>query len=222
MTFEAALRLTEITLSLAILQRGAEHVLREPLLSAAQMAFATALIVGVAPLPALVTLWTTGLAQLWRFRGPYNGGADKMVLLGLSCLVVAHLLPNAAEVALGYLAVQLLLSYVVSGWVKLRNPDWRSGQALTEVFAISAYPVSKALRGWAAHGRLLRWASWTVIVFELVVPLGLFHPYLLAVMLTGAALFHLSNALVFGLNRFLWAWVAVFPALIWFQDRLFA
>ena len=30
-----------------------------------------------------------------------------------------------------------------------------------------------------------------------------------------AAVFHTANACLFGLNRFLWAWLAAFPALIW-------
>jgi len=33
----------------------------------------------------------------------------------------------------------------------------------------------------------------------------------------GAA-FHLANAFAFGLNRFLWAWLAAYPAL-WFWAR---
>jgi hypothetical protein len=35
-----------------------------------------------------------------------------------------------------------------------------------------------------------------------------------------AAAFHLANACLFGLNRFLWIWLAAYPPLLWFQERV--
>ena len=127
---------------------------------------------------------------------------------------------TAESIALGYLAVQLTLSYFVSGWVKVINPDWRSGQALIDVFRHSAYPVSQQLRRLADFPRLLFTAGWAVIGLELVFPLTLLDPRALAVGLALCAMFHVSNAIHFGLNRFVWAWISAFPALIWFQGRL--
>lgn len=219
MTLEAALRLTEVLLCVAVVQRGVEHWRQERWLSVGQIAAAIVLLAGLA-LPGLMALWLLGLAQLRRFRGPYNGGADKMVLLAISCALMARLWPQASEPALAYLAIQLLLSYWVSGWVKLRNPDWRSGRALSEVFAVSIYPASEGLRGWAARSGRLRLASVGVIGFELAMPLSLVSPITLATALTCAAAFHLSNAVFFGLNRFFWAWIAAYPSLIWFQGRI--
>lgn len=99
--------------------------------------------------PALVVLCASSLVLLHRFNGPYNGGSDKMTVLVVCCLSVAHFAPSPlwAEIAMGYLAVQLVLSYFISGRVKLVNPMWRSGQTLRDVFAFSAYPVSRSLRG---------------------------------------------------------------------------
>ena len=193
----------------------------ERVLFGAQIALAGGLLTGVFPAVALWGLWALGLAQLWRFQGAYNGGADKMVLLILTCLAVARAAPDAfwAHLALSYLAVQLVLSYFISGWVKLWNPDWRSGQALADVFAFSAYPVSEGLRALAGAPRPLRAASWGVIGFELVFPLALASAGALTAALVVAALFHLTNACLFGLNRFLWTWSAAYPSLIWFQDR---
>ena len=75
------------------------------------------------------------LLILRRFEGPYNGGSDRMSLLGVSCLALAYVTPNLVlkETALGYLAVQGVLSYTISGWVKLINPEWRNGRALREI-----------------------------------------------------------------------------------------
>jgi len=145
-----------------------------------------------------------------------------MIWLVLTSCLLAHLAPSPywQEMALGYLAVQLTLSYFVSGWVKVINPDWRSGQALVDIFRYSAYPVSRNLRGLADRPGLLWVGGWAVIALELVFPLTMLDPHALALGLGLCAAFHISNAIHFGLNRFVWAWISAFPALIWFQDRL--
>ena len=222
MSFDLALRLVEIGLALALIQRAAEHLRLDKLLFALQGAVALVLLTGIARGEAIWMLWALGLWQLARFQGPYNGGADKMALLCATCLGVAHLNIHgtAAELALAYLAVQLVLSYAVSGWVKLRNPAWRSGTALADVFALSAYPVAENLRGLARYPRLLTGASWGVIGLELAFPFALLHPVALMIALGAVAVFHLANAMLFGLNRFFWIWISTFPALIWFQGRI--
>lgn len=221
MSLDLALRWTEILLALATLQAAAEHLIqpRERLLAALRIAAALVLLSGLASLPALLALSALSLWQLWMFQGPYNGGADRMGTLVLWCCALAQA-PGMAELALGYLALQLTLSYFVSGWAKLRNLEWRSGQALRDVFAFSAYPVSENLRSLSQHPHLLRGAAWAVIGFEVAFPIALVaQPVLLAALALGAC-FHLANTVLFGLNRFVWAWLAAYPALIWLQDRL--
>jgi len=226
MTLEFAVRLTEVLLGLAILQQSLEFVRRvapERIWGLLRGGLAIALVLGFQPLWVEVALLLSAVFMLWRFRGPYNGGSDTMTLLILICILLSNLAPTRywQEIALGYLAVQAVLSYFQSGWVKLINTDWRSGRALQQVFALSAYPVSEALRVWCLRTRLLWWVSWAVIVFELAFPLALLEQRLLFVALLIAAFFHLANALLFGLNHFFWIWPAAYPALLWFQDRLF-
>ena len=225
MSFDFALRLTEIMLALCFLQQGLEHMRGfrdERILHVPRMALAALLLAGIAPHWALAGLLGIGLALLARFDGPYNGGSDKMGLLILSCLCAARWAPDRvlAETALAYLAAQLTLSYYISGWVKLRNPEWRAGRALADVFRFSAYPVGESLRAWAGRKRALRAAGWAVILFELAFPLALLHPLALAPALAVAAAFHFSNACLFGLNRFFWIWIAAYPSLWWAQGRI--
>lgn len=222
---EDALRLTEVLLALAFLQQSAEHMAgcrAERLLFAPRLMLSFALLAGVFTPAVLVGLALHSVVLLHWFNGPYNGGSDKMGTLVLVCLCAATLLPEgtAREAAMGYLGVQVVLSYVVSGWVKIANAQWRSGQALRDVFDYSAYPVSRQLRGLALRPRLLWALSWAVILFELALPLGLLSEGALVAMLVLAASFHVANALLFGLNRFVWAWIASYPALIWLQARL--
>lgn len=225
MSLDAIIRLTEIMLALAVLQQSTEHFLggRDRALFGVRILACLWMLTGWHSDGAVVTLWLTGLVYLHRFNGPYNGGADKMTMLITTCLMAAHLAPPGQwrELAMAYLAVQLVLSYFVSGYVKIVNPEWRSGRALVDVFRFSAYPVSEQLRSWASHPRLLWLMSWSVMGFEVIFPLALLHPVALWIGMAIAATFHLANACLFGLNRFFWIWLCAYPSLIWFQDRVF-
>jgi hypothetical protein len=123
------------------------------------------------------------------------------------------------ELALGYLAVQLMLSYFIAGWVKLVNPEWRSGIALQKVFSFSAYPVSEDVRNFSNSPKLLFAMSWGVILLEVLFPVVLISPFVLYIALTMTALFHCANACLFGLNRFFWIWLAAYPSILWFTSN---
>lgn len=229
MTFDVAIRVSEILLGFAFVQQSIEY-LRGPdtlftndrYLFIARLLLAVLLMVGFQSAWVLLLLVFIGLMMLHRFQGPYNGGADRMSLLILCSLCLVHFAPSLywQEIAFGYLALQLVLSYFISGWVKVINPDWRSGRALCDVFQFSAYPVSEALRGWSNKPRLLFTLSWGVILFELFFPFSLFSISSLYVALAIAASFHLANACLFGLNRFFWIWLSAYPSILWLQLRI--
>jgi hypothetical protein len=159
---------------------------------------------------------------LHRYQGPYNGGSDRMGLLILYCLCLSRWLPDGVmkEATFGYLGVQVVLSYFISGQVKIVNPDWRSGRALRDVFSFSAYPVSESLRALANRPRLLWSASWAVMLFEVLFPLSFLNSTILILALGVSAAFHVANACLFGLNRFVWFWIAAYPSILWLQARL--
>jgi hypothetical protein len=226
MSFDFALRLTEILLAVAFIQQSLEHMVSTPetrWLFGIRLVASTALMFGLAPDLMLLVLTALSMVALHIFQGPYNGGSDRMSVLILWCLIIANWVPDPLwqELVFSYLALQLTLSYFISGWVKLVNTDWRSGRALSDVFGFSAYPVSENLRGLAQFPRLMCALSWGVIAFEVAFPLALFTPFSLIAALAIAACFHLANASLFGLNRFFWIWLAAYPSLIWFQDRVF-
>ena len=225
MSLVASVRLTETLLALVLIQQSLEHLAgprRDWALFGARIVLCGLVAAGIASPWPLVGLAALSLIILQRFQGPYNGGSDRMGLLALWCVTAAHLLPTARlqELAFGYLGIQLLLSYFISGAVKIVNPDWRGGRALRDVFQFSAYPVSETLRGWAGRPRVLLVMSWAVMLFELAFPLTLlWRPALFAGLVVAGA-FHLANACLFGLNRFFWTWLSVYPAILWLQGRL--
>ncbi|WP_165185708.1 HTTM domain-containing protein [Caulobacter soli] len=226
MSLDAAARLTEILLALALLQQGFEHLRgfrEERVLFGARAVLCVLVILGVATPWPLVGLAGLSLLILRRFEGPYNGGSDRMGLLALWCLTLSRLTPMAQgkELFFGYLGAQLVLSYVIAGGVKVLNPDWRTGRALRDVFQFSTYPVAEDLRRWADRPQVMRIMAWAVILFELAFPLTLVSRQTLVAGLVVAATFHLANACLFGLNRFFWIWLSVYPAILWLQARLF-
>lgn len=235
MPIEVAQRWCEAGLGVALAQQAVEHLIgarpvpglsrraspmRVPWLFGPRLALSLALLAGVAPLTVLTGLLALGVVALHRFDGPYNGGSDRLGLLMLVCLWLARAWPDGLvpSVALGYLGLQVVASYAWAGAVKVVNPDWRSGRALADVFQFSAYPAGDSLRGLHAFPRLMLVGSWGVILLELGFPLGLANARALCLALVCSALFHLSAALILGLNRFLWSWLAAYPALLWFQS----
>lgn len=226
MSFELAIRLTEILMGFAFVQQSIEHLTvftNERRLFLARLILSLLLIIGFQTAWILLLLVLLALAILHRFQGPYNGGADRMSLLILCCLCLVHFSPSLRwqEMAFGYLSLQLILSYFISGWVKVINLEWRNGRALRDVFQFSAYPVSESLRRWSNSPRLLLSMSWGVILFELLFPFSLISSTSLTIALIITASFHFSNACLFGLNRFFWIWITAYPSILWFQQRIF-
>ncbi|KIC08321.1 membrane protein [Leisingera sp. ANG-M1] len=225
MSLELALRATEILMGFAFVLQSLEHLAsfqNEQIIHGPRLVLSGLLLAGIATPWVLLGLLALGLLHLQRFQGPYNGGSDKMSLLILCCLTAARWLPSEhwREYAFAYLAGQLVICYFISGQVKIVNPEWRSGRALQDVFRFSTYPVSESLRAYADRPRLLWMMGWAVMLFELVFPLALFSRETLILALLTAALFHLANACLFGLNRFFWIWLAAYPSLLWLQERL--
>lgn len=224
MSLEYAVRCAEVLLALAFLQQSAEHlcVPGERRLFLPRIVFSLLLLAGFAVPWICLAMLIHALFILRRFDGPYNGGSDRMGLLILSCLCLVHFMPSlrAREAAFGYLALQVLLSYFIAGWVKITNPEWRTGRASRDVLLFSAYPASESIRAGADWPRSVCLASWAVMLFELLFPLVLLSPQSLVIGLALAALFHFVNACLFGLNRFFWCWLAAYPSLLWLQQRL--
>ena len=186
------------------------------LLSAATLVFASA--------PSILLVATLSLAVLLvafsvRLRWAQEGADDMSVQvgLGLAAFAVCRSL-GAPSVGLYYIAAFSALAYVTAGATKLVEPLWRSGVALAWVVNLRSFGAS-----WAAHlllprRRLRVLLCWAVMLAEVCFPLAVLLPAggLVAVLAAGLA-FHLALALCMGLNTFVWAFLATYPAvlLVW-------
>jgi len=171
------------------------------------------------PAPAWIVLATT-LAIAIRCRGSYNGGSDAMLIIVALAVALARTAPSLARAGLAYAAAQLVLSYFVSGIAKLQDPTWRTGRALPILVRLAHYGVPRRAAALLSRPTLARAAAWLMLAFECSAPIALVDPTICAAWLAVGAAFHLVNAMVFGLDRFLWTWLAAYPALVfWVSDR---
>ena len=181
---------------------------------------AMVLLVHGASLGLALLLFVGTLLLLVRWRGAFNGGSDFMTLVTLTGMLIAQVVALLADKGLGwavglsYIAIHTLSSYFVSGWIKLLQPEWRSGRALTVFLNGGIYgplsPDSIFRRPWVAM-----LCSWAFILWEAVFPLTLLNPHSALLFMVIAAVFHFLVFWFFGLNRFFGAWLTNLTA-VWF------
>lgn len=181
---------------------------------------AVALALQGASLPLIGFLFVGNLLILIRWRGAFNGGSDFMTLVVLTGLLISQVVGALGNVELGwqagfwYIAIQAITSYFMSGAVKLLRREWRNGSAMT-IFLNGAIYGPLSAKHLLRNTWLALFGSWGFIVWEILFPLSLLDPRLAAVFCAVAALFHFLVFWFFGLNRFFWAWMCAFPAIIW-------
>jgi hypothetical protein len=187
---------------------------------ALSLALMSGILSGHAGLLGAAVLFAMALVLLLRWRGAFNGGSDFMTLVTLTGLLIAHGVGAVTTPELGwraglwYVTLQSITSYFVSGWVKLLHPSWRTGRALPQFLDTG---IHGPLRSDSAFRRptVARVASWSFTVWEGLMPLALLDPRLAVVLCAVAGGFHFWVFRFFGLNRFFWAWLSTFPAIVY-------
>ena len=200
-----------------------DHAVQGPgyvLLLGLRLLIAVALMVGWVTAFSAVLLFASSVLLLFRWRGAFNGGSDFMTLVGVSGLLIAQLVGTFSHSELGwraglwYVTVSVVSSYFVSGWVKLLRPEWRNGRAMTIFLDGGVYgPLSAS--SLYRHPRVATLVSWTFTVWEGCFPLSLLDVRVAWFMCCTAPVFHYLVYWHFGLNRFFWAWLATYPAVLY-------
>jgi hypothetical protein len=143
--------------------------------------------------------------------------ADQMIGILLAAQLLASFAPNSRSVqiaCLAFIALQAALAYGVAGWAKLLKPSWRNGAYLHGLIQTELYghPLTKRL---LANRKTACYLSLVLIAVECSFPLGLLTGHMGAIALCSLVLcMHLANAYVLGLNLFVWAFAATYPAVI--------
>ena len=183
------------------------------------------LIVYGSSLSLLLVLFLGTLIILARWRGAFNGGSDFMTITVLTGLLIGSLGAALGEhdlawqAGLIYIAIHSASSYFLSGGVKLFNADWRQGKALPLFLDGSIYgPLAKQSLFWKVPVSIL--TSWAFILWEVAIPIGFLHPLLMLIYCSIGCVFHFLVFWFFGLNRFFFAWLATYPALLFAAVQL--
>jgi hypothetical protein len=153
-----------------------------------------------------------------------NDGSDQITLIIAVAVLLACIAPAdslAQRACLAFIAAQLLLSYVTAGASKLAGSTWRKGTAMADIASTHSYGSPAISRMLVRHPFVGRLGSWGTIAFELSMPGVLFLPSVAAPLLLCVAIgFHVAVAAVMGLNSFIPAFIAGYPAIVWLMQLL--
>lgn len=151
------------------------------------------------------------------YRQSYGlDGADQMSLLITLVILLCYLFYRQEAlmtIGLIFIGSQVALSYFVSGVAKLISPQWRSGLAIEGIWSTYTYGSPLARRVVFRSKAVCRAFAWSTIAVEMLFPLGLLLDSRSIVgFLVAGFLFHVSIAVIMGLNDFVWAFVAGYPS----------
>jgi hypothetical protein len=160
------------------------------------------------------------LNLLINFRSPYGlDGSYQMSLVVLFALCIGTLFGIGSQISivcLLFIAGELLSSYFIAGFSKLISPVWRKSAALHGIFSTRNFGHRFFYQLISQSEYLTILLSWSVFLFEMLFFTVLFFPptYTIIFFILGF-LFHLFNAIVMGLNNFLFSFSATYPALFY-------
>jgi hypothetical protein len=145
-------------------------------------------------------------------------GSDQMetvVLAGLfSTLCLLH--SRAAPIGVWFIASQAALAYCASGVSKILSRPWTSGEAAFKIFNTYAYGTPRIASFLLRTPRMRVPLCWGIIAWECLFPISLLVPVRVAwVILIVGMFFHAFNAFIMGLNKFFWAFLSTYPAILY-------
>lgn len=156
---------------------------------------------------------------LMYWRAPLGmDGSDQMSLITFVSVAIHMLFPgdvHIAQASLWFIAIQGCLSYSVAGIAKVISPAWRSGEAVRRILGTRTYGSSSSASFVSGRDGACIALSWLLMLFECSFPLALaFGEAGFAVFAVLGIFFHISIAVIMGLNTFVWAFVATYPAIL--------
>lgn len=152
-------------------------------------------------------------------------GGEQMTLLTCWALALALLVPtpNARNLALAFIATQVSLAYLTAGVAKLVSPYWMGNAILGTLLNTMTYGHPLPSNFLRSHRRLDVVLSAAIGVGEVAFPVLLLSPSHVSLLsaLTLGLTFHLACALFMGLNNFLFAFTAAYPAVYFAHSSLY-
>lgn len=180
--------------------------------------------VAILPLAALVPLLAAKL--LFHVRAtPLLQASDQYSLTCLLIAVPAEALHSSAActVALLFLAGMAALSYGTAGFLKLTRRGWFDGSYARYVLSTASFGAPSLHRLYTRYPALAAFSGGTMVLGEcLLSAAALLPPGICAALLGFGVLLHLGLARVLGLNTYVWAFAALYPATYFVSTRIHA
>lgn len=149
-----------------------------------------------------------------------HDGADQMTYLVFLSAALARAVGGARSltVALLFVAAQATLGYFAAGLAKVVSPVWVK-EGLKGILGTLAYGHASMHRLMSQRPRLARTLAAGVVGWECLFPLGVAAggPALIVMLASGVA-FHAVTAVTMGLNNFVWAFAATYPAILYLRE----
>lgn len=145
-------------------------------------------------------------------------GADAMQeVLAIFTSAVSVLPADIADdTLLQAINAEAAVAYFASGLVKLVSPEWRSGRAIDGVMATSNYGNNTIATALERHPNFAKIACWSTILAETAFPaIYLLPTRFVSPTLAVVLFFHITVGYAMGLPRFIWAFGATHPAILY-------
>ncbi|WKD87031.1 hypothetical protein KCTC32516_02411 [Polaribacter huanghezhanensis] len=143
-------------------------------------------------------------------------GADQIRLLAFMSFSLGFLASNdlVEILPLYFIGFQLLISYSTSGLSKLFSTHWRKGNVLGDILMTNSYGSKSFAKYLKSNPIVEKTFSYSAIFFMLFVPISFFVPIseIFYLSLLGMFIFHISTAVLMGLNDFLFTIPMTYPA----------
>lgn len=164
------------------------------------------------------------LSSLGLHTRHHNGtdGTDQVIFVSTLCSALARSVqrrPDLVDAVLWTVALQTTMAYGLSGWAKLAGPSWRSGSALAGVTRTRTYGDPRVWEMLASRPRTARLLGYAVLTMECLFPVVYAGGgRLVPAWLYAIGLFHLVNARVMGLGRFVTAFSSLHASVRYTSD----
>ena len=152
-----------------------------------------------------------------------NNGSDQMLHLILVSSWLGLLVgtQHSQAICLGFITCQLSLAYLTAALVKIISPGWRSGHHLKNILSLYTFGHPFVLHLLTSNDLLFRVSNTICLSWEFSMGAALWLPpgYCAFFLLCGLA-FHTAVAFTMGLNTFLPAFAAAYPAALFISLAL--
>ena len=161
---------------------------------------------------------------LLSYRGVdgFNGGdamAKLIMLTGSICYLSNS--DFVIEISVYFIAFQMIVAYSTPGWFRIFDSSWHNGTKILGVMRTESFGRESVWKLLSRNPRFTRFVSSSIAIWEaLFVLYLLLPPEFLLLSLAIGIVFHYTNAVVMGLNIFIWSFIGSYPSIFYSSQKL--